>query len=153
MDVIVGRAQRSDIAIADLAWRGEIVISPIKWFGAIRFEQDIRTSIPQLSRIALQQRLNHALAVASFFALADGLVLKLHGMRDRFHERVCKQAGAIALNCRQRLFRNERIHHAAIHCPREFVEPFQRNLSAHFVALQIFNALAGHVQARSELHG
>lgn len=43
MDMIVGRAQRSDIAIADLdlAWRGEIVISPIKWFGAIRFEQDI----------------------------------------------------------------------------------------------------------------
>lgn len=40
MDVIVGRAQHSDIAIADLAWRGEIVISPIKWFGAIRVEQD-----------------------------------------------------------------------------------------------------------------
>ncbi len=42
MDVIVGRAQRSDIAIANLAWHGEKVLSPIKWFGAIRFEQDIR---------------------------------------------------------------------------------------------------------------
>ena len=40
MDAIVGRAQRSDIAIANLAWRGEIVMSPIKWFGAIRVEQD-----------------------------------------------------------------------------------------------------------------
>ena len=42
MDVIVGRAQRSDIAIADLAWRGEKVLSPVKWFGTIRVEQDIR---------------------------------------------------------------------------------------------------------------
>src|SRR5512146_3186125 len=85
----------------------------------------IRTSIPQLFRIALQQLLDQSLPLTSFLPVADRLRFEFHRMRHRFHEGYRHQLSTLAPHFTQRLFRDERVGDSTAERGGKLVEAFK----------------------------